>query len=77
MNGEILGVMRSFKSLGSYVSCDGALRENVRMRVDEGLKTFGAMKMMFVLRSVSVYVNKELHERGLRSDPITDLQNFF
>ena len=30
---------------------DGVSQEDVKMRVGEGLKTFGAMKMMFNVRS--------------------------
>ena len=53
MNGEIMMVLSLFKYWEGYFSRDGGLQEDVKMRVGEGLKTFEAMKMMFIVRSVS------------------------
>ena len=56
-------VGNSFKYLGSCFSSDGGVKEDVSMRVGEGMKTFGAMKRMWSGRSVTVSVKRELYER--------------
>ena len=53
----------SFKYLGSCFSSDGGVKEDVSMRVGEGMRTFGAMKRMWNGRSVSLRVKRELYER--------------
>ena len=42
LNGERMKVVNSFKYLGSSFSSDGGVKEDVSMRVGEGMKTFGA-----------------------------------
>ena len=49
----------SFHSLGSCFSKDGGPQEYVKMRLGERLKTFGAMKMMFGVRSGRLGVRRE------------------
>ena len=63
LNGERMEVVNSFKYLGSCFSSDGGVKEDVSMRVGEGMKTFGAMKRMWSGRSVTVRVKRELYER--------------
>jgi len=63
LNGERMEVVNSFKYLGSYFSSDGGVKEDVSMRVGEGMKTFGAMKKMWKSRSLSVDLKRELYER--------------
>ena len=62
MNVETLEVVTSFKYLESCFNKDGALQEDVKMRVGEGLETFGVIKM-FNIRSVSLGVKREYYER--------------
>ena len=40
---------------------------DVEIRVGEGLKIFGGMKMMFIVRSVSLGMKKELYKRMVKS----------
>ena len=63
LNGERMEVVSSFKYLGSCFSRGGGVKEDVSMRIGEGMKTFGAMKSMWSCRSVSLNVKKELYER--------------
>ena len=63
LNGERMEVVNSFKYLGSCFSSDGGVKEDVSMRVGEGMRTFGAMKRMWSGRSVTVRVKRELYER--------------
>ena len=63
LNGERMEVVNSFKYLGSCFSSDGGVKEDVSMRVGEGMKTFGAMKNMWKSRSLNVEVKRELYER--------------
>ena len=56
-------VINSFKYLGSCFSSDGGVKEDVSMRVGEGMKTFGAMKRVWSARSVTLNVKRELYER--------------
>ena len=44
LNGERMEVVNSFKYLGSCFSSDGGVKEDVSMRVGEGVKTFGTLK---------------------------------
>ena len=63
LNGERMEVVNSFKYLGSCFSNEGGVKEDVSMRVREGMKTFGAMKRVWSERSVSMRVKRELYER--------------
>ena len=63
LNGERMEVVSSFKYLGSCFSSDGGVKDDVSMRVSEGMKTFGAMKRVWSERSVNVRVKRELYER--------------
>ena len=56
-------VVSSFKYLGSCFSKDEGPHEDVKMTVGEGLKTFGALNMMFTVRSVSFGAKRQLYER--------------
>ena len=46
LNGERMEVVNSFKYLGSGFSRGGGVKEDVSMRVSEGMRTFGVMKNM-------------------------------
>ena len=59
LNGERIEVVNSFKYLGLCFSRDGGVKEDVSIRVGEGMKTFGAMKCVWSCRSVSLNVKKE------------------
>ena len=63
LNGETMEEVQSFKYLGSCFSNDGGVKEDVSMRVGEGMKTFGAMKRLWNVRSVNVRAKRELYER--------------
>ena len=63
LNGERLEVVNSFKYLGSCFSSDGGVKEDVSMRLGEGMRAFGAMKRVWSGRSVTVRVKRELYER--------------
>ena len=56
INEEVLVVLISFK----YSTMDDGLKEHVKITVGEGLKTFCAMKMMFIIMNISFAVNGEL-----------------
>ena len=62
-NGEMMELVSSFKYSGYYFSKDRGPQEDVKMRVDEGLKVFGAIKIMFNVRSLSFCVKREFYER--------------
>ena len=62
MNGEMVEDVRSFEHLGSCFSGNRSLQYDVRMRVDEELKTFCEMKGMFNFRILKLGVRKELYE---------------
>ena len=61
---ETLEVVNSLKLFGSCFRKDGEQQEDVKMRVGEGLKTFGARKM-FNVGSISPGVKRELYEGGV------------
>merc|ERR1712002_202066 len=63
LNSERMEVVSSFKYLGSCFSSDGGVKDDVSMRVSEGMKTFGAMRRVWSERSVNVRVKRELYER--------------
>ena len=63
LNGERMEMVNSFKYLGSCFSSDGGVKEDVSMRVGEGMRAFGAMKRVWSGRSVNVRVKRELYER--------------
>merc|ERR1711888_78008 len=54
LNGDSLEEIQSFKYLGSCFSSDNG--------VGEGMRTFGAMKRLWNVRSVNVRAKKELYE---------------
>ena len=54
LNGDSLEEVQSFKYLGSCFSSDGGVKEDVSMRVGEGMRTFGAMKKLWNVRNVNV-----------------------
>ena len=49
--------------LVSYFSNDGEPQKDVKIRVEQGLKTFGAMNMMFKVRNESLGVKRKSSER--------------
>merc|ERR1712237_20261 len=63
LHGERMEVVISFKYLGSCFSSGGGVKEDVSMRVGEGMETFGAMKRVWSARSVTLNVKRELYER--------------
>ena len=62
MNEEIMEVVSPLMYLESCFSKDGRSQEDIKMRVGEAPKTFGALKMPFKVRSVSSGVKRELYE---------------
>ena len=63
LNGKRMEAVDSFNYLGSCFSSDGGVKEDVSMRIGQGMRTFGAMKRMWNGRSVSLRVKRELYER--------------
>lgn len=63
LNGEVMEVVDSFKYLGSCFSSDGGVKGDVCMRIQEGVKAFGAMKKVWNERNVTLEVKRELYER--------------
>ena len=53
-------VVNSFKYLGSCFSGDGGVKEDVSVRVDEGMVKYGAMKNVWSCRSVILNVKRGL-----------------
>merc|ERR1712121_55348 len=63
LNGDMVEVVDSFKYLGSCFSSDGGVKGDVCMRIQEGVKAFGAMKKVWNERNVTLGVKRELYER--------------
>ena len=63
IDGEIMKVASCFKYLEGCVSKDGVPQEDVKMKVGNGLKTFGALKRRFIVKSVSLGVRRELFRK--------------
>ena len=63
IDGKIMKVVCCFRYLGSSLSKDEGLQEVVKLGVGEALKTFGPLKMVSYVRSVSLDVKKELYKR--------------
>ena len=63
MDGEIMEVVSSSKYSGSCFSKDRGPQENVKKRVGEGLKIFGAMKVILIVKTVSSGERKECYGR--------------
>ena len=63
INGEIMEVVNTFKYLGSFFSRGGGVKEDMSMRIGEGIKTFGAVKSTWRCRSVTLNEKKELYKR--------------
>ena len=55
--------MKSFKCLGIVFKENEGPQHGVKKRVDEGLKTFDAMKMAFTFSSVSSCAKRVLYDR--------------
>ena len=58
-----MGVVNSFKYLGSCFSSEGGVKGDVSMRVGEGMRTFGTMKRVWGVRSVNLGVKRELYKK--------------
>ena len=56
-------VVNTFKFLGICFTVDRGAQQDMEKRVGEGVSTFGAVKMMFNVRSVSLGVKREVHGR--------------
>ena len=54
LNGETMEEVQSFKYLGSCFSSNSGVKEEVSMRMGEGMRTFGAMKRLWSARRVNV-----------------------
>merc|ERR1711875_161267 len=63
LNGKRMEAVDSFNYLGSCFSSDGGVKEDVSMRIGQGMRTFGAMKRMWNGRSVSLRMKREQYER--------------
>ena len=62
LEGEEMENVRVFKYLGSVMSKDGSLEEEVRERVQQGRKVAGSLKAVIKNREVSMDVKRSLHD---------------
>ena len=62
MKEQLLEAVSAFQQLGICSSRDGGPQEELEMRMEEGLKTFSARKMILNARSVSLGMKRELFE---------------
>ena len=62
LNEEILEEVDSFRYLGSIVSKNGGVSEDVISRVNEGAKVSGAMNRIWRVRSLGVNVKRMMYE---------------
>ena len=62
LNGQAMEIVNSFKYLGSVLSKDGTMDEEVRERVQQGRRVVGALKAVTGSRVVSMEVKKSLHD---------------
>ena len=60
MNGQIIEDISASKPLESCFNEDGRPQEEAKIRVGQGLKTNGAIEMMFDVRNVRLAVKREL-----------------
>ena len=63
LNGEALEEVDQIKYLGSVIAANGGVEADVRHRVNEGCKVFGAMKGVMKNRGLGMNVKKVLHEK--------------
>ena len=63
LNGEMLEEVGSFKYLGSTVSKNGGVVEDVISRVNEGAKVSGALSKIWRVGSFGIGVKRMMHER--------------
>ena len=61
--GKVKNVVCCFKFLDFFFSKDVGPHRDEKIRVGEGLKAYGALKMMFYVMSLSLRVKRELYER--------------
>ena len=62
LDGVEMENVRVFKYLGSVLSKDGSLEEEVRERVQQGRKVAGSLKAVIRNRAVSMDVKRSLHD---------------
>ena len=63
LNGEMLVDEDSFKSLGSILSKNGGVVEDVTSRVNEGAKVSGALSRIWKVGSFGIGVKRMMYER--------------
>ena len=63
LNGEVLEEVDQFKYLGSVVAANGGVEADVRHRVNEGCKVFGAVKGVMKNRGLGMNVKRVLYEK--------------
>ena len=61
LNREILEEVDTFKYLGSVVSRNGGVVDDVNARINEGAKVGGALKSVWKVRSVSMGVKRKMY----------------
>ena len=63
LNGEMLEKVDLFKYLGSIVSKNGGVVDDMISRVNEGAKVFGALSRIWKVGSFGMGVKKIMYER--------------
>ena len=63
LNGEILEEVDSFKYLGSIVSKNGGVVEDMMGRVNEGAKASGAMSRIWKVGTFGIGVKRMMYKR--------------
>ena len=60
LNGEALEQVEQFKYLGSVIAADGGIEADIKHRINEGSKVFGALKGIVGNRELRSIVKKVL-----------------
>ena len=61
LNNQVMENVRSFKYLGSVMSKDGSIEDDVQEKVQQGKRTAGTLRAVTRNRSVSMEVKRSLH----------------
>ncbi|MCP4337615.1 MAG: reverse transcriptase family protein, partial [Desulfobulbaceae bacterium] len=62
LNGQVMANVSSFKYLGSVMSKDGGLEDEMQERVQQGKRVVGTLKSVTRNRAMSMEVKKTLHD---------------